>query len=121
VVEPDTRPPPAVTELLRRPAEVDDEFGGLSPGFRWTVLQLLFGPELEDVVLPSEDDALDELELSACAAAATAMASAAAQIDGFIANTPHAGLKKDARCKPIRRASGVPTHQSRSRPPRSLW
>jgi len=46
---------------------------------------LLFAPELELVVLPSEDDALDELELSACAAAATTRVSAAAQnTDGFI-------------------------------------
>jgi hypothetical protein len=51
-------------------------------------LQLaLFGPELEDVLLlPSEDAELDELLLSACAAAATAMARAAAQnAVGFIA------------------------------------
>jgi len=51
-------------------------------------LQLLFGPELDDVLLlPSEDDELDELLLSACAAAATATASAAAQnADGFMLN-----------------------------------
>jgi hypothetical protein len=87
VVEPETLPPPAVTVLLLSPpAEDDDVFGGLSPAFRWTILQLLFGPELEEVVAPSEDDALDELELSACAAAATTTASAAAQnADGFIA------------------------------------
>jgi len=34
VVEPDTLPPPAVTELLRPPVEDDDVFGGFSPGFR---------------------------------------------------------------------------------------
>ena len=60
VVKPDTLPPPAVTELVMPPPE-----GGVSPGLRWTVLQLLFGPELVDVVLPSEDAELDELLLSA--------------------------------------------------------
>jgi hypothetical protein len=64
VVEPDTLPPPAVTELLIPPADAD-VFGGFSPGFKCTVLQLLlFGPKL-DVVLPSDDDELDELLLSA--------------------------------------------------------
>lgn len=54
----------------------------------------LFGPELEDVVLPSEDDELDELLLSACAAAATAMARAAAQnAVGFIAQIPCADIR----------------------------
>src|SRR5215212_8776692 len=93
VVEPDTLPPPAVTELLMPPADDDEVFGGRSPGFKCTVLQLLlFGPEL-DVVLPSDDDELDELLLSACAAAATAMARAAAQkAVGFIAQI----LVKDA-------------------------
>ena len=90
VVEPDTCPPPAVTELLRPPADDDELFGGFSPGFKCTVLQLaLFGPELDDVVLPfDEDDELDEL-LSACAAAATATARAAAhKAVGFIARIP---------------------------------
>jgi len=35
VVELDTLPPPAVTELLTPPAD-DDVFGGLSPGFKCT-------------------------------------------------------------------------------------
>jgi hypothetical protein len=65
MVEPLTLPPPAVTELLRPPADDDDVFGGLSPDFKCTVLQLLlFGPELE-AIAPSEDDELDELLLSA--------------------------------------------------------
>jgi hypothetical protein len=65
VVEPDTLPPPALTELFMLPADDDDVFGGFSPGFKCTVLQLLlFGPELE-VILPSEDDELDELLPSA--------------------------------------------------------
>jgi hypothetical protein len=34
VVVPDTRPPPAVTELVMLPAVDDEEFGGFSPGFR---------------------------------------------------------------------------------------
>jgi hypothetical protein len=46
---------------------------------------LLAGLELDDVVLPSEEAELEELELSACAAAVIATASAAAQnADGFI-------------------------------------
>jgi hypothetical protein len=40
---------------------------------------LLLGPELEDVVLPSEDAEVDELLLSACAAAAAATATATAE------------------------------------------
>ena len=90
VVEPLTLPPPAVTELLRPPADDEDVFGGFSPAFKCTVLQLLlFGPELDDVLLPfDEDDELDEL-LSACAAATTAMARAAAQkAVGFMARIP---------------------------------
>ena len=89
VVEPDTLPFPAVTELVRPPAEEADVFGGCSPGFRWTVLQLLLlGADAEVVVLPSEEDELDELELSAWANAAAAIeaASAATQnTDRFIA------------------------------------
>jgi len=77
VVEPDTLPLPALTELVMPPAEDVDVFGGFSPGFKWTVLQLPLGPD-DDVVLPSEDAALDELELSACAAQATVAASATA-------------------------------------------
>jgi len=85
VVEPDTLPPPAVTELPMPPADDDEVFGGLSPGFKCTVLQLLlFGPEL-DVVLPSDDDELDELLLSACAAAAIATARAVQNTRCFIA------------------------------------
>jgi len=80
VVDPDTLPLPAVTELLMPPAEDVDVFGGFSPGFRWTVLQLPLGPDDEDDVLPSEDAALDELELSACAAQATVAASATAAV-----------------------------------------
>ena len=34
VVDPDTLPPPAVTELLRFPVDDEDVFGGLSLGFR---------------------------------------------------------------------------------------
>lgn len=34
VVEPDTLPPPAVTELVRPPAEVDALFGGFWPAFK---------------------------------------------------------------------------------------
>jgi len=65
VVEPDTLPPLAVTELFRPPADDDKLIGGRSPGFKCTVLQLLlFGAELE-VVLPSDDDELEELLLSA--------------------------------------------------------
>jgi hypothetical protein len=46
---------------------------------------LLLGPELEDVVLPSEDAELDELLLSACAAAAaTATATAVQYIRCFM-------------------------------------
>jgi hypothetical protein len=60
VVKPDTFPPPALTELVMLPE------GGVSPGLSWTVLQLaLFGPELDDVVLPFDEDELDELLLSA--------------------------------------------------------
>ena len=64
VVEPDTLPPPAVTCELILPADVDEEVGAFSPGFRCTVLQLLFGAE-EDETRPSEEAELDELELSA--------------------------------------------------------
>jgi hypothetical protein len=96
VVEPDTLPLPAVTELERPPAEETDVFGGCSPGFRWTILQLLvLGVDVEVVVLPSEEDELDELELSAWAnaVAATEAASAATQnIDRFIAVSPCWGL-----------------------------
>jgi hypothetical protein len=94
VVKPDTLPPPAVTELLIPPE------GGDSPGFRSTVLQLaLFGLELEDVLLvPSEDDELDELLLSACAAAATTTARAAMQnADGFIATSRQAARRPEGR------------------------
>jgi hypothetical protein len=66
VVEPDTLPPPAVTVLLTPPADDDEVFGGFSPGFKCTDLQLLLlGPELDLVVLPSDDDELDELLVSA--------------------------------------------------------
>jgi hypothetical protein len=65
VVEPDTLPPPAVTDDVRPPAEDAELVGGRSPGLRWTVLQLLLGPDDEDVVFPSELAELDELELSA--------------------------------------------------------
>jgi hypothetical protein len=79
VVDPDTLPLPALTELVMPPAEDVDVFGGFSPGFRWTVLQLPLGPDDEDV-LPSEDAALDELVLSACAQTTVAAnATAAAQ------------------------------------------
>ena len=64
VVEPDTVPPPAVTCELMLPAEDDEPVGAFSPGLRCTVLQLLFGAE-EDETRPSDDAALDELELSA--------------------------------------------------------
>ena len=64
VVEPDTLPPPAVTCELRVPAEDDEPVGAFSPGLRCTALQLLFGAE-EDETRPSDDAALDELELSA--------------------------------------------------------
>jgi hypothetical protein len=104
VVEPDTLPPPAVTELLRPPVEDEEEvFGGLSPGFKCTVLQLaLFGPEV-DVVLPSDDAELDELLLSACAAVATARASAAAQkAVGFIARILVRVYRKRPDAGPVR-------------------
>jgi hypothetical protein len=80
VVEPDTLPPPAVTDEPMLPAEADDDApGGFSPGFRCTVLQLLLLGLDEDETRPSDDDdALDELELSAWAAKATALASATA-------------------------------------------
>lgn len=81
VVKPDTLPSPAVTELFMLPE------GGVSPGLRWTVLQLaLFGPELEDVVvlLPFEDDELDELLLSAWAAVTMAITTAAQNMACFI-------------------------------------
>jgi len=81
-VDPDTLPPPAVTDEVRPPAEDAEVFGGRSPGLRWTVLQLLFGPDDEDV-FPSELAELDELELSACAAMATTETSAIAQIIPF--------------------------------------
>jgi hypothetical protein len=77
VVVPDTLPPPAVTDDVIPPADAD-VFGGISPGLRWTVLQLPLGPDDEDVVLPSEVAELDELELSACAAMAITEASAIA-------------------------------------------
>ena len=64
VVEPDTLPPPAVTCELRVPAEDDEPVGAFSLGLRCTVLELLFGAE-EDETRPSDDAALDELELSA--------------------------------------------------------
>src|SRR3954462_15377745 len=65
LVVPAPLPPPAVTELVRPPAEDDEVFGGFSSGFRCTVLQLLLlGPEL-DVVFPPDDDELDELLLAA--------------------------------------------------------
>jgi len=86
IVEPDTLPLPAVTELFMPPADDADLFGGVSPGFRCTVLQLPFGPDADDI-LPSEDAALDELVLSACAAkatVATAAMAAAQQIACFI-------------------------------------
>ena len=78
VVDPDTLPLPAMTELVMPPAEDVDVFGAFSPGFKWTVLQLPLGPDDEDDVLPSEDAALDELVLSACAAQATVAANATA-------------------------------------------
>ncbi len=88
VVKPDTLPLPAVTDDARPPAAAD-VFGGVSPGFKCTVLQLALGPDDEEDVLPSEDDALDELELSAWAAMAITLASAAAQNIGFfIRNSP---------------------------------
>jgi len=34
VVEPDTLPPPAVTELAMPPGEDDEVFGGFSPDFK---------------------------------------------------------------------------------------
>jgi hypothetical protein len=64
VVEPDTLPPPAVTCELMLPAEDDAPVGAFSPALRCTVLQLLFGAE-DDDRRPSDDAALDELELSA--------------------------------------------------------
>jgi len=65
VVDPDTFPPPAVTELLKAPAAEVELLGAFSPGFKCTVLQLLSrGPEVE-TVLPSDDDELEELVLSA--------------------------------------------------------
>ena len=90
VVEPDTLPPPAVTEDDMLPAEADDDApGAFSPGFRCTVLQLLLGPDEDDETRPSEDAALDELELSAWAAKATALASATAQtMEFFIGISP---------------------------------
>ena len=95
VVKPDTLPPPAVTELVMPPE------GGDSPGLRCTVLQLLlFGPELEDVLLPSEDDELEELLLSACAAATTTTARAAAQnAAGFIATSQ--AKRPGGRSRPV--------------------
>jgi hypothetical protein len=97
VVEPDTLPLPALTEEVMPPMEEVDVFGGFSPGFRLTVLQLPFGPEVEDV-LPSEDAELDELLLSAWAAATTATAIAAAQkaVD-FIANSGEATGRPEGR------------------------
>jgi len=65
VVDPETLPPPAVTDEVRFPGEDEDVFGGFSPGLRWTVLQFPFGPDEDDETRPSEDAALDELELSA--------------------------------------------------------
>ena len=82
VVEPDTLPPPAVTCELMLPADDAEPAGAFSPGFRRTVLQLPFGAE-EDDTRPSEEAELEELELSACAAKATALASASAQTIGF--------------------------------------
>jgi hypothetical protein len=88
VVEPDTAPLPAWTDVVMPPAEDIDVFGGFSPDFRKTVLQLPLSPE-EDDVLPSEDAELDELLLSACAAAATTTTRAAAQkASDFIAKLP---------------------------------
>jgi len=98
VVEPDTLPFPAVTELVMPPADVE-EFGGFSPGLRWTVLQLPFGTDVEVVVLPSEDAALDELELSACAPQAKTAASptaAAQEIACFILGSRAKGDAPDA-------------------------
>lgn len=77
-MDPDTLPPPAVTDDVRPPADAE-AFGGRSPGLRWTVLQLLLGLDDDDVVFPSELAELDELELSACAAMATTEANATAQ------------------------------------------
>jgi len=85
VVEPDTLPPPAVTELFMPPADDAEVFGGLSPGFKCTVLQLLLCGAEVDVVLPSDDDELDELLLSACAAAANETARAVQNTRFFIA------------------------------------
>jgi hypothetical protein len=64
VVDPDTLPPPAVTCELMLPADEAEPLGAFSPGFRCTVLQLLFGAA-EDETRPSEEEELDELELSA--------------------------------------------------------
>jgi len=82
VVDPDTLPPPAVTCELMLPAEEDEPLGAFSPGLRCTVLQLLLGAE-EDEIWPSDDAELDELELSAWAAKATALASATAHMMEF--------------------------------------
>lgn len=80
VVDPDTLPPPAVIWELMLPADEAEPPGALSPGFRCTVLQLLLlGPEFDDALLPSEEAELDELELSACAAATAARATTVAQ------------------------------------------
>jgi len=98
VVEPDTLPPRAVTELLMLPADEDELLGALSLGFKCTVLQLLLGLEL-DVVLPFEDDELDELLLSAWAAAANATARAVQNTRCFIAPLQ----ESDGRPKPPRR------------------
>jgi hypothetical protein len=79
VVEPDTLPLAAVTELVMPPAEEVELCGGFSPDLRWTVLQLLLGPDDEDDVLPSEEAELDELELSAWAQATVTANAAAVQ------------------------------------------
>ena len=95
VVVPETLPPPAVTDDCMPPAEEAEVFGALSPGLRCTVLQLLLlGAEVEVVVLPFEEDELDELELSAWANAAAAIeaASAAPQNTDRFITFPRAGV-----------------------------
>jgi hypothetical protein len=70
------------------PAADVEVFGGFSPGLRCTVLQLLLGPD-DDVTRPSDDAELDELELSAWAAKATALANTTAEMmDFFMAVFP---------------------------------
>jgi hypothetical protein len=103
VVEPDTRPPPAVTEELTPD-------GGRSPGLRCTVLQFSAseGPACALALVPrSDDDELADEDVALCAAACPARATVTAQSDAnFIMGCSKSGwpdgMPSGHDCRPLR-------------------